>query len=107
MAHVDPHAIEKAKEFLRQLSDEGIHVESAYLFGSYASGMPDEWSDIDVAIISRDISEDRMEERIRLTRLSSRIDSRIEPAPFSPATFIDEDPLAWEIKRSGVRIDIP
>jgi predicted nucleotidyltransferase len=106
MAYVDAQMMATAKEFLRQLKDQGIHVEFAYLFGSYAKGTPDEWSDIDMAIVSRDISEDRVEERIRLTRLSSRIDSRIEPVPFSPATFVDEDPLVWEIKRGGIRIDV-
>lgn len=105
MACVDAQMMATAKEFLRQLKDQGIHVEFAYLFGSHAKGTPDEWSDIDVAIVSPDISEDRLEERIRLTRLSSKIDSRIEPVPFSPSSFVDEDPLVWEIKRAGIRID--
>jgi predicted nucleotidyltransferase len=105
MAYVDAQMMATAKKFLRQLKDQGIHVECAYLFGSHAKGTPDEWSDIDVAIVSPDISEDRLEERIRLTRLSSKIDSRIDPVPFSPSSFVDEDPLVWEIKRAGIRID--
>ncbi|GAB4419553.1 MAG: hypothetical protein OHK0032_15430 [Thermodesulfovibrionales bacterium] len=34
---------------------------------------------------------DRFEERIRLMKLASEIDTRIEPAPFRPDTFVDED----------------
>lgn len=56
--------------------------------------------------MSPDISEDRFEERVRLASLSSSIDSRIDPVPFRPETFVYEDPLAWEIKRKGIRVDL-
>jgi uncharacterized protein len=59
-----------------------------------------------VAVISPGISGDRLEERIRLMKLSATIDSRIEPVPFRPDTFVDEDPLAWEIKRKGIPISL-
>jgi predicted nucleotidyltransferase len=92
------------REFVRKVSDSGIRVEAAYLFGSHARKKAHKWSDIDIAIISPDFSADRIEERIRLTRLSTDVDSRIEPVPFRPADFIDEDPLAWTIRREGLRI---
>jgi predicted nucleotidyltransferase len=92
------------REFIKRVSESGIRIESAYLFGSHARKKANEWSDIDIAIVSPDFSADRFEERIRLTRLSTDIDSRIEPVPFRPADFIDEDPLAWTIKREGLRI---
>ena len=37
-------------------------------------------------------------------KLSSDIDTRIEPVPFRPDTFIDEDPLVREIKKSGIDV---
>ncbi len=110
MASENGQVISIIREFLTRLAQEGIHVESAYLFGSYAKGHEDRWSDIDVAVISPDLTNDRLEERIRLMKLSSDIDTRIEPVPFRPDTFVDEDPLAWEIKRSGIDVmkaDIP
>lgn len=104
MAEINASIIETLKKFLEKLKEDGIPVEAAYLFGSYAKGRAREWSDIDVAVISSDLSDDRFEERIRLSQISSRIDSRIEPVPFRPDTFVDEDPLVWEIKKEGVRI---
>ena len=104
MAKINALAMELAQKFLEKLREQGIKTESAYLFGSYAKGTEHKWSDIDVAVISSDISNDRLEERIRLTKISSRIDSRIEPVPFRPDTFVDEDPLVWEIKKDGIRI---
>jgi len=47
-----------------------------------------------------------LEERIRLMKLSATVDSRIEPVPFRPDTFVNEDPLAWEIKRKGIPISL-
>jgi predicted nucleotidyltransferase len=92
------------REFIKRVSESGIRIESAYLFGSHARKKANEWSDIDIAIVSPDFSADRFEERIRLTRLSTDIDSRIEPVPFRPADFTDEDPLAWTIRREGLRL---
>ena len=34
----------------------------------------------------------------------SLIDSRIEPVPFRPEDFVDEDPLVWEVKKEGIAI---
>lgn len=104
MASVNASVMEIIRKFLTSLREEGIRVDSAYLYGSYASGTETRWSDIDVAIISPDISHDSFEERIRLSKLSSRIDTRIEPMPFTGDTFVDENPIVWEIKRKGISI---
>ncbi len=106
MAKVNASIIDIVQKFLKKLSDNGIHINSAFIFGSYAKGTENRWSDIDVAIISPDISDDRLEERIRLMKMSSDIDSRIEPVPFRPDTFVDEDPLVWEIKKEGLSMKL-
>ncbi|MEW5800706.1 MAG: nucleotidyltransferase domain-containing protein [bacterium] len=102
MVKVNDVIIDKVKRFLTTLKEKGIRVEFAYLFGSYARCAENTWSDIDVAIVSSDLTGDRFHERIRLTKIAQEIDSRIEPVPFRPNTFIEEDPLVWEIKRKGI-----
>ncbi|MGB9715876.1 MAG: nucleotidyltransferase domain-containing protein [Thermodesulfovibrionales bacterium] len=104
MVKVDAGIIETIQRFLSKLEEHGIHVERAYLFGSYAKGIENRLSDIDVAVISSEFSDDRLEERIRLMKLASDVDTRIEPAPFRSDTFVDEDPLVWEIKKGGIAI---
>lgn len=104
MVKVNDLIIKTVKEYLYKLNKQGIHITAAYLFGSYAKGTENKWSDIDVAIISPDIGEDRFEERVRMMNLSLIIDSRLEPVPFRPEDFVDEDPLVWEIKKKGVAI---
>jgi len=62
-------------------------LDYAYLFGSHAKGTSNQWSDIDLAIVSPDFSEDLYEERLVLMRLAAEIDDRIEPKPFRPEMF--------------------
>ena len=102
MAQINSDIIDRVKEFLRKLTERGIYIESAYLFGSYAGESASKQSDIDVAVMSPDFSHDQLEERIRLMKLSAEIDIRIEPVPFHTNDFLDDDPLVGEIKKSGI-----
>ncbi len=105
MAEIDDLIVKKVKMFLSKLKESGVSVDSAYLFGSYAKRSNSKISDIDVAVISSDFSEDRFEEGIKLARIAWQIDNRIEPVPFTPGSFIEDDPLVWEIKKDGIPID--
>lgn len=106
MAEIDALILKEIREFIRQLKSINMRVEDAYLFGSYANASYNKWSDIDLAIISPDFSDDRFEERLRLMRIASHIDDRIEPVPFRPDNFSDDNPLAWEIKRHGIKVEL-
>ena len=104
MAQIDNEVLGKIQTFIRIIKNSGISVESAYLFGSYATNHAGKWSDIDVAIVSPDFSADRLDNRIRLMKLSTEVDNRIEPVPFHSRDFIDADPLVGEIKKHGVSL---
>lgn len=43
-----------------------IHIGSAYLFGSYASGTAGIWSDIDLAVFSKDADNMNIEDKAEL-----------------------------------------
>lgn len=75
-----------------------------FLFGSYAKGNPRRDSDIDVAIVSGSLSGDRFDDRLQLMHLRWDIDLRIEPHPFRPEDFNEDNPEAAEIMRTGIRI---
>ncbi len=79
-------------------------ILKVFLYGSHAKGIAGEWSDIDLAVVSPDFSEDLFEERIRLMKLSLGIDKRIEPSPFRPEDFNENNPLVNEINKSGIEI---
>ncbi len=94
-----------AKNFRRLLADNGFGITAFYVFGSYAKGKANNSSDIDIAVVSPDFSDDRQGERVKLMSLSQQIDLAIEPHPFLPKDFNDPYyPLACEIKKSGIKI---
>ncbi len=104
MAKIDNAVMENVAAFLERLKAGGMQIAGAYLFGSHLTGKADEWSDIDLAVISPQIGSDRFEERVRLTKIALAIDDRIEPLPFSPDSFTPDDPLVREILRTGQRV---
>lgn len=97
--------IEKVRGLLEALRIEGLNITMAYLYGSQAVGMSHRDSDIDVVIVSPDLSGDRLEDWCRLNRVATRIDVRLEVMGFRPEQFRDEHPLVWEVKTQGVRLE--
>jgi predicted nucleotidyltransferase len=53
-------------DFLNRLNETGLRVEKAYLFGSQARGNAREWSDIDIAVISKSFSGNRFDDMMSL-----------------------------------------
>ncbi len=94
-------AINKVKEYCVLLKKH-ISLEKVFLFGSYAKNefRPD--SDIDVAIIVKDIGDDFFAIQPLLWKLRRQIDDRIEPILIEK----DNDPGGFliEIEKHGIEI---
>jgi len=103
MARIAPDVIASVERFLAVVRQR-LRIEAAYLYGSQATGSARPWSDIDVAVVSADFSQNLFQERIALMQWAAAVDDRIEPQPFTPDRFGPNDPLASEIFRSGVRL---
>ncbi|VAX36659.1 hypothetical protein MNBD_UNCLBAC01-1202 [hydrothermal vent metagenome] len=93
------------KKYAKKLQEENFFFSSLYLFGSYVNGDANQWSDIDVAVISDQIKKNTAKNRLLLWQLRRDIDLRIEPHPFTLKDFQDQtNPLAHEIKKTGIKI---
>lgn len=87
------------------LKDEGIKFENLYLFGSYAKAKPHDWSDIDIAVVSKKFGKDFFVEQMLLDKIADKVNYSIEPHPFSPSDLKDKwSTLALEIKKYGKKI---
>lgn len=91
-----------AKKYLMSLPAE-LDIRRAYLFGSYVKGNPREESDIDIAVVVRNM-DDFFEIQMELFRRRRKIDLRIEPHPFDEEDFSENNPVAVEIMNSGIAI---
>ena len=105
MGTIPPDVTQSVERFLEAARREW-RIEAAYLFGSHVQGQANEWSDIDIAVVSRDRLADLSQERLRLMRVAAAIDLRIEPRLFVAEDFTINDPLVGEIRRSGIPLGV-
>ncbi len=92
-----------ARRFVREVQKEGIRLQKAYLYGSYATGRAHRGSDIDIALISPDFTG-WIDDLQKIRDALRQGDPRIESVHFSPETFVDENPLVWEVKTKGISL---
>jgi predicted nucleotidyltransferase len=86
------------------LATVSLRLQAVYLFGSNAKGNTNEWSDIDLAIVSPDFSGDSFEDSKKLFPYILKVDSAIEVHPFRPEDFSVDNPFVREIVDTGVRV---
>lgn len=92
------------KQFLKELANNDITVEQAVLFGSYAQGTFNDWSDIDLAIVSKVFVGNRFEDRQKIRSIKLKVSCNLEPIPYRPEDFNDDDPFVKRILENGIRI---
>ncbi len=73
MAEIPDKAKLIIDRFLSELAEDGIGIEQAILFGSYAQGTFDEWSDIDLALVSSTFEGDRFRDREKIRRIKLKV----------------------------------
>jgi predicted nucleotidyltransferase len=81
-----------------------LPVEKIILFGSYARNMANENSDIDLAVILKEIKEDRFTTRLELMKYCRGFEDVIEPHPFLDKDFNLGNPFAAEIMKDGITL---
>lgn len=89
--------------FVRLLR-EGIWVEAIVLYGSYATGRPHEWSDMDVAVISPDFEDVPMWRRQEMiAKLTLERDRRLAPIGYPSSEYHNPGRHSFlrEIVRTG------
>jgi len=102
MATIPDAVAQSVQRFLSAVRRQR-RVQAAFIYGSQVKGTSTEWSDIDLAVISPDFA-DLFQERLVLMRLAAQIDDRIEPHPFTPQDFNASNPLAGEIRLTGIQV---
>ncbi|MCF8316965.1 MAG: nucleotidyltransferase domain-containing protein [Ignavibacteriales bacterium] len=91
------------EEYITILRMNSIPIRNLYLFGSYARGKSNEWSDIDIALVSDVFEGIRVKDKDKIRKLTLSVSSSLEVLPFNPDDFTVENPLAREIIESGIR----
>ena len=104
---VDQKVVESIQRYLQNLERQGIRVSFAIVFGSQTRGDSNEWSDIDLVVVSPHFDDNVRHEDVNLLwRVAARTDSRIEPVPCGERQWLEDTASALiEIaRREGERI---
>ena len=104
MAAKKDKIIKTVTQFVDSVRSSGISVKQAYLFGSYANGKADRYSDIDVAIVSSQLKGNLVLDTEKLIEKGLLDNALIEVHPFRPENFKNSNPFVKEIKDTGIRI---
>jgi len=98
--------IELVKKYLDVLCAEGITVSKAFLYGSYSDGSASDESNIDVMIISDQFQKNNDKIAGKVWRLTSKIDSKIEPFLVGTDSFHENSsPLIQKVKATGIDLN--
>jgi len=97
------------KRYVLALSTFGIHTNRLVLFGSFARGDANEWSDIDLVVIAPEFDGPReltLVEKLWLATASA--DNRIEPIPCGEQEWETDGarPILEIARREGVIITV-
>ncbi|MCA9982126.1 MAG: nucleotidyltransferase domain-containing protein [Anaerolineales bacterium] len=100
----DTAIINTIKKYLKGLVQQGVPVQYAVLFGSQAGHEANEWSDIDLLVVSPIFDGERQRADINLLwRTAARTDSRIEPIPIGLVQYENGkgNPIVEVARREG------
>lgn len=89
----DERTLSVVRRYLRRLRDEfGLDVSAGVLFGSHASGVADQWSDVDVVVLAGRFDAGISSEDVEmLWWVAANTDSRIEPIACGVRQWQDDD----------------
>ena len=98
-------ATQKAKSFISLLKKNGVDVSEAYLFGSASRGVTDRFSDIDLAIVSKDFNGIPYYDIKKISKYRRQVDLRLEIHTFALAD-LEANPSLFlnKIKEEGIRL---
>ena len=101
---VELEVIEIIKKLNKLFSENNIHIKKEYLFGSYAKNEHNEWSDIDLAVISDDFGGNKFIDKNKIRRIYLQISNKFDIIPFNPTDFTKDNPFVKEIIETGIII---
>lgn len=99
-------ALVLSKKYLRKIKKSDFLFSDAWLFGSYANGSQNEYSDIDLAIIFNDIKYKTFDNEVKLMNLRNGDETQIEPHAFTEDDFSTLSPLVNQIINEGIRVEV-
>jgi predicted nucleotidyltransferase len=97
-------AIEIVDNYAREIQLEGIHLRNVIMYGSFAKGTQQEWSDIDVALVADEFKGLPTDHYYFAHITIKKPYVRIEANTYQTDYFLKGDPFIDEIIKTGIAI---
>lgn len=94
-----------ALEYRALLIKHKIQPDIIILFGSQAKGTSHKYSDIDLAIVSRNFKKGNTKDSIKLNRIAFELDAPIEAVPVNYYEYMKKEttsPILDQIFKTGI-----
>ena len=97
-------AIDAAQNWVNRVGTK-YQLTQAFVFGSYAKGNYNTHSDIDVAVVLKNV-DNLFDAQVDALRLRNGKELMIEPHTFRDTDFDTDDPFVFEIAQGGIKLQI-
>ena len=104
MAEIPNKVTRIIKKYLLEIEKNNIRLDEAYLFGSYAKGNYNDWSDIDIVIVSDSFTGNRFMDKEKIRRIKTKVDFNISPFPIRTSDFSKDNLFINEILQDAVKV---
>jgi predicted nucleotidyltransferase len=101
-------AIERVKNFARELKETGLHLRKVILYGSYANNKQHKWSDIDVALVADEFTGIGFNDMDYFARINNKKQFIIIEAKTYSMSHFEKgaDPFLDELLQTGIEVKI-
>ncbi|MDR0549218.1 MAG: nucleotidyltransferase domain-containing protein [Deltaproteobacteria bacterium] len=100
--------LETVIPIIKQFTDEvrqAMPIEKVLLYGSYATGLAKDDSDVDVCFFLTSFGVEDMDSIIvKMYLIAHKYDLYIEPIAFEVSDLYDDNPFVKEVLRTGIEI---
>ena len=106
---VEKSVLRIVRKYLKAVAGHGIPVKAGVLFGSYATGKMNKWSDIDLLVVSSRFDKKYKRKDIDLLwHVAADVDSRIEPIAVGERQYHESNDsyIIFEARREGKLIPL-
>jgi predicted nucleotidyltransferase len=96
-------ALKTAKAFIRDCNAAGLFFDKVFLFGSYATERANDWSDIDLLLVSKSFSNDTFANLKLYISINAKYPI-VETHPYPTDYFTEGDAFIKNILKTSVEI---
>ena len=87
MDKIAPEIKDLAEQYVKKLNENNIRIKRALIFGSQTLKRANEWSDIDIALVSDDFEGIRYKDKDKIRKVTLSISPMLSPCLLKPKIF--------------------